>query len=63
MSKLTKCHCGTGHCQCKKEIERLRHAIHHIHWSMGDELLNLEQVKEVVCSLCDKALANSEVAK
>ena len=38
------------------KIERLKDAIRHIHWSMGDELLNRDQITEVVCSLCNAAI-------
>ena len=42
------------------EIERLRAALKHIHWSMGDELIHSDVARDNICPLCDDALKQSE---
>jgi len=40
-----------------KRIELLEAVIKHIHWSMGDRRIFSDEARDVICDLCDKALA------
>ena len=37
--------------------EVLEAVIKHIHWSMGDRRIFSDEARDVICDLCDKALA------
>jgi len=45
-----------------KEIERLRAAIKHIHWSMGVKSIHSDKARDNICPICDEALQEDQTA-